>query len=74
MDYKKNKFLAAIRSGDTNNVRRLISQGRASVNDTQLCEGKDYTPLMVASMQGRHEVARLLLQKGAKVRHMLDSY
>ena len=58
-----NLFLKAIKSGDIEQIKKLISQGA----DVNAKDNKGMTPLHKAAYYGQRQVAKVLIAKGANV-------
>jgi len=58
-----NSFLKAIKSGDIERIKKLISQGA----DVNAKDNRGMTPLHKAAYYGRRQMAKVLVAKGANV-------
>jgi ankyrin repeat protein len=58
-----NLFLMAIKNGDVERIKKLISQGA----DVNAKDNRGMTPLHQAAYYGRRQVAKVLIAKGANV-------
>ena len=59
-------FWEACIGGDLTLVDKLLKAGE-DVNQVFIVKGKEWTPLMIASLDGNKKLLKLLLKKGAHV-------
>ena len=64
----EDRFVIAIKHGDTSQVSQMLSDGGVNHNTCyELADRGGLSPLMIACMCGQHAMAELLLEHGAMV-------